>query len=80
MTHNISRATDPAFPVLEQGVSGQTIMCYEGMTIREYFAAKAIQGLTASIGQHDVTDAGELAHDAVRIADALIAELAKENG
>lgn len=46
-----------------------------GLTKREHFAAVAMQGLIASWGQHDVTDFGEIASDAVLAADALLAEL-----
>jgi hypothetical protein len=51
---------------------------FSGMTIREYFAAKAMQGLLANsmIKSELRTDA--VATVAVDCADALIAELAKE--
>lgn len=47
------------------------------MTIRQYFAAMAMQALLASEPQElDLSE--EIAADAVRAADALIAELEKE--
>lgn len=69
-------ASEPAFPS-EEGMFG-------GLTIREYFSAKA---MTAMIGSHDYSRNGphetvvdhetRLAHHAVRFADALIKELEK---
>jgi hypothetical protein len=50
---------------------------YSGLTKREYLAGLAMQGLLASIGQHDVTDYNELASDASMAADALLKELEK---
>lgn len=50
----------------------------KGLTIRAELAARALQGLLSSWGQHDVTSMEELASDAVRAADALIEQLNKE--
>lgn len=47
-----------------------------GLTKREHFAAMFMQGLISAWGQHDVTDFGEIASDAVMAADALLKELA----
>lgn len=47
----------------------------EGMTLRDYFAAKAMNGLMASYGEHDVSDYDEIAADAYRLADAMIAAM-----
>jgi hypothetical protein len=44
-----------------------------GLTKREYFAAMALQGLSADWTR----DNGQIAVNAVKIADALIAELEK---
>lgn len=49
----------------------------DGLTIRQELAARAMQGLLSSWGSHDVTSLEEIASDAVRAADALIAELNK---
>jgi hypothetical protein len=51
----------------------------EGMTKREYFAAKALQGLLAAAGGLDLTK-WEYPKDAVLFADALIAELNRKAG
>lgn len=73
----------PAFPDPRRGAA-QTF-CNQtpekepaGLTKREYFAARIMQALISSWGQHDVTDYGELASDAVLAADKLLAELNKQ--
>ena len=43
-----------------------------GMTLRDYFAAKALNGLLSAWGTHDVTDYDEIAHDAYMAADAMM--------
>lgn len=48
-----------------------------GLTKFEYLAGQMMQGLLASIGQHDVTGFDEMASDAVSAAKALIKELNK---
>jgi hypothetical protein len=51
-----------------------------GMTKREYIATAALQGILAGpshIWSHGQDDDGNVARAAVRIADALIAELGK---
>lgn len=63
----------PAFPAID----GSTAFYERGLTKREYFAGLALQGLLASLGQHDVTHYDELASDAVMAADALLTELKK---
>ena len=52
----------------------------DGLTIREYFAAKAMQGICVNAGRngHKFHQADELAKEAVKIADALISALANE--
>lgn len=42
------------------------------MTLRDYFAAKAMQGLLASRGDHDVESFDEIASDAYGFADAMM--------
>jgi hypothetical protein len=60
-----TRPDDPAF------VSG-------GITVREYFAAMAMQGFAAKEGSQTQSGAGAAALYAVKYADALIEELNKE--
>ncbi len=56
-----------AFP--SHGSMGE--VAQEGMSLRDYFAAKAMQGLMARVGAHD---ADRIAHDAYIVADAMLAE------
>lgn len=64
----------PAFPVQYSNESdGPTIMPTTGMTIRQYAAIKAMQGLFAG-GDSDID---YVAIRAVQAADALLAELEK---
>lgn len=71
-----SRSNISAFPrtVSADGMS----VAVEGMTIREYFAALAMQGIWAFSSDEDGDwDVLDIAGKAVSQADALIAELAK---
>ena len=64
----------PAFPVSSYvNALGQTFdSSVQGMTLRDYFAAKVIQGLFAS-GNLQATDTDEaLARDAYIVADAML--------
>ena len=75
----------PAFPLAAvmptATFDGQTwwhtqhIPANPGMTLRDYFAAAAVQGMMARVGAHD---AYIVAHDAYILADAMLAERAKE--
>lgn len=38
----------PAFPTLNEHQAGPALWQYSGMTLRDYFAAKAMQGLMAN--------------------------------
>jgi hypothetical protein len=70
----VSRATEPAFPV--PGL--QTDPDFNGLSVREHFAAMAMQGLLASETlDYHASSNESLARHAVAKADALIAELAK---
>jgi len=51
----------PAFP---------TGAAFQGMTLRDYFAAKAMQTKTFSVRPYD--DTKEIARDAYRMADAML--------
>jgi len=53
---------------------------HEGLTIRQHFAAMAMQGLFSNHLMVDQFGCGDaLAAEAVKIADSLIAELNKNN-
>ncbi len=59
----------PAFPYLETGDSGQR----EGMTLRDYFAAKAMQALlAASIPRVGRYEENTIAYAAMKMADAML--------
>ena len=62
---------EPAFPVPELGVA-------DGLTKREYFAGLAMQGILSCRGlsYHEEL----LSLHAIKIADALLAELEKTQG
>ncbi len=70
-----TNANDTAFPIIY--LEGSHV--YPGLSKREHFASMALQGrmVSAIPGAHNV-DFISLASDAVRAADALIAELNKE--
>ena len=58
----------PAFPT--------GVYTVEGMTLRDYFAAKAMQGFITNFDtrRSDIIDVPELARSAYYLADAMIAE------
>ena len=69
----------PAFPFGQTDEqSGQLVNGWgsEGMTLRDYFAAKAMQGMIAAVGYHrgEVDFMAESAYDC---ADAMLKERAK---
>ena len=66
----------PAFPYREQDGNGQ-YRDHFGVTKREYFAAMALQGLLAHPESDNHGDT-EIASQSVNLADALLAELGKE--
>lgn len=56
----------PAFPTEHTDTSG----LYDGMTLRDYFAAKALEQHGFLIRPYDTTD--EAAKDCYRMADAML--------
>ena len=71
----------PAFPVsdvmaLEPRTTAEMISLAHGMTLRDYFAAKAMQGMMA-YGQCNSMEAGPIAAFAYEYADAMLLERAK---
>ena len=64
----------PAFPVRTSSPA------FYGMTLRDYFAAKAMQGMIARTGWGIEDDAGDIAGEAYGYADAMLAEREKDNG
>ena len=74
----------PAFPEVRirsgDNYNPPTKLYYGGMTLRDYFAAKALQGYLASFHPHEepVEFATKIAEDAYAMADAMLA--AREKG
>ena len=64
-----------AFPVWELNGNGQPEMTGFGLSARDYFAAKAMQGLLAARGRYE--NYREIASDAYLLADAMLK--AREN-
>jgi hypothetical protein len=60
----------PAFPTQIAHQASNSTWHYEGMTLRDYFAAKAMQTKTFSVRPYDTTK--EIANDAYRMADAML--------
>lgn len=61
-----------AFPV----PATESNFFYEGMTLRDYFAAKAMQGMVANPGMWDLINerhAQSVAEDAYLVAEAMLA-------
>jgi hypothetical protein len=89
----VSRANMPAFPtafsnegdINVSAPNGEVVapgcaILMHGITLREYFAAMAAQGLLASRTNHaDASriDANEIARTAAKQADALLAQLSQ---
>jgi hypothetical protein len=71
----VKNDSGPAFPA--NVPAGDCWRHVPGMTLRDYFAAKAIQGTLANSAYHDDSTPA-LAKWAYELADALIAERSKE--
>lgn len=68
----------PAFPKTEyNGDTDKPFNQLAGMSLRDYFAAKALQGMLAQPVQPQ-SGADMFARDAYSVADAMISERAKE--
>jgi hypothetical protein len=59
----------PAFP---RPFSGTTQYAQEGMTLRDYFAAKAMQGFLASFDEEDPQSSQGFATVCYALADAMM--------
>jgi len=60
---------EPAFPVFPE-TSGGHAAAFQGMTLRDYFAAKAMQGFLATVKVGCPDDL--IAIDAYNLADAML--------
>lgn len=75
----------PAFPVtLPSGESYQGHLPHDGMTLRDYFAAKALQGLISTAGAPCLLGVGgcenETASTAYKLADAMLLARSASHG
>ena len=60
-----------AFPSAQLDTTTLTYKYIEGMTLRDYFAAKVMQGICASGPSHEWSN-GRLAAEAYDLADAML--------
>lgn len=58
----------PAFPVTSDNYAAK--WCGDGMSLRDYFAAKALQGMLADTSVQ--APPSEFAHNAYKLADAML--------
>lgn len=74
-------ANDPAFPVPgfndDPSTPERFVQPCVGMTLRQWYAGQAMQGLCHIAKESYIDDPQSLASDAVATADALIKELEK---
>lgn len=70
----------PAFPGVTWITQGDN-KNPEGMSLRDWFAAKAMQGIIVAVGECLPKDPHQqVALDAYKFADAMLAEREKDNG
>lgn len=62
----------PAFPYEERNSEGYPVKDYFGMTLRDYFAAKAMQAQLARTTWGVGDDARDMAQEAYMYADAML--------
>lgn len=63
----------PAFPPTYQNpMHGGPLEGFEGMDLRDYFAAKAMQGMLANQHPYQASDERMFARDAYVLADAML--------
>lgn len=76
---NVIDYGQPAFPTESEHQSGNTTWHYQGMTLRDYFAAKAMLGILS--GDRPITRDPDpfpvIASAAYKLADAMLKERAK---
>lgn len=64
----------PAFPMIRDMRHSPDFDYHEGMTLRDWFAGMALQGLLASFGEHEQLpdDPLLLSKDMYKVADAMM--------
>lgn len=68
---NNKDTSGPAFPVFPETGGGHAA-AFQGMTLRDYFAAKAMQGITSTLSGTAPVLYDAIADDAYTIADAML--------
>ena len=63
---------EPAFPFTEMHTHGSPYTQWKGMTLRDYFAAKAMQGQIARTTYHIEDDPTDISIEAYAYADAML--------
>ena len=74
----MTNGNEPMHAIVESENAETMSAHFTGLTKREYFAAMAMQGFASKEGSQTESGAGAAALYAVKFADALIAELNKE--
>lgn len=72
----VSNTNDHDVQVFGENVDPETTVQFTGMTLRDYFAAKAMQAMVANYG-YSRGETGKLAENTYDIADAMLKERAK---
>jgi hypothetical protein len=64
----------PAFPRVEPETAHEGMRSYFGMTLRDYFAAKALEGIFANHNTYPSTEQhfNNIAEDAYKAANAML--------
>ena len=62
----------PAFPCDLTSYDAEVQKKYQGMTLRDYFAAKALQAMLSDPVWRSNNDSGLIAHFAYKMADAML--------
>jgi hypothetical protein len=68
----MNKEQELAFPFISNGACQDHQVCEGGMTLRDYFAAKAMQGIVSSAPWEEALDFGMTAETAYRVADAML--------
>lgn len=79
---DIQDLNEPAFPRVVNGIAGETKEVWYGMTLRDYFAAKALQGELANAATeprayNSLRDMDNLSGWCYDMADAMLRARAK---
>ena len=63
----------PVHPIVETNGQGQPELTHTGISLRDYFAAKAMQGFCADPSNHELfVDQADVARNAYLLADAML--------